>query len=452
VYLFGGYEVNSVIQRGFFSSYYNLDVNCNGREGDYVVGLNQKSIPSSPAFACVVGNAWGTSGDNVVNLWSQNLNNFYSLNAPVFYHPYGHTGAIRQATFQTMYALDEPSDFLKAYQVNLNTQSRGYLTVQGDNSTYDVDRYRFEVPSRGVVSFGIGAAAEAAPTCRVVSYNGSVHGAFSGVGTGQAVVPVGGTYFLEVSGTSGNGWRSYNFLLTHCPLPEMPVLAASGPTTFCEGESVALTATDGYEEYWWFRDGERLAESGRTLLARQGGAYTCEGVKCGITSKATNAVSVTVKPAPPVPTLALDAVTRQLTSSSPVGNQWLLGGAAIGGATGQTLPGGSLGAGSYTVQVTVDGCRSISAPFVVTGLEPVVADGILISPNPATTRATLEGLSGQVPTSVSIYSAEGKLVRNLMVPVGAQSVVVDLRDFRPGLYVVKIQSNEQVFSTKLLVN
>lgn len=434
VYLYGGYETTLVIRRGFFSSFYNLDVNCNGREGDYVTGLNQKSIPSGLDFACVVGNGYGGSGDLVVNLWSQNLNNFYALNAPVFYHPYGHTEAIRQATFQTMYALDEPSDYQKAYQVKLNVQNRGYLTLQADNATYDVGRYRFEVPSRGVVSFGIGAAAEAAPTCRVVSYNGSVHGTFSGVGTGQAVVPVGGTYFLEVSGTSGNGWRSYNFLLTHCSLPEMPVLAASGPTTFCEGESVTLTATKGYEEYRWFRDGVRLGELSRTLSARQGGAYTCEGVKCGITSKSTNAVSVTVKPAPPVPTLALDAVTRQLTSSSPIGNQWLLGGTAIGGATGQTLPGGSLGAGSYTVQVTVDGCRSTSAPFVVTGLEPVVADEMSISPNPATTWAALEGLSGQVPTRVSIYSAEGKLVRNLMVPVGVKAFEVDLRDFRPGLY------------------
>lgn len=320
----------------------------------------------------------------------------------------------------------------------------------------DKDFFKFYLPQRGVLTVAAATLNQAQASYTTADY-GTIYGQGSFVDgrMEHRLVLNRGEYFARFTGYPGSGghsWTSYNHANGFCPLPELPTLTANGPTAFCEGESVTLTTTDGYEEYQWFRDGARLAEAGRTLVARQGGAYTCEGVKCGIPIKSTNAVSVTVTPAPLVPTMALDAMTRQLTSSSPVGNQWLLGGAAIGGAMGQTLPDGSLGAGSYTVQVTVDGCRSTSAPFVVTGLESVVANGILISPNPATTRAMLEGLSGQVPTRVSIYSAEGKLVRNLMVPVGVKAVEVDLRDFRPALYLFKIQGNEQVFSTKLLVN
>lgn len=445
-----GTKNNTVIRRGFLSSFYNLDVNCNSREGDYVTGLNQKSIPSSPDFACVVGNGYGSSGDFVVNLWSQNLNNFYALSAPVFYHPYGHTEAIQKATFQTMYALDEPSDFLKAYQVKLNVPNRGYLTVQGDNSTYDVDRFRFEVPGRGVVSFALNANSEAKPTCRIVSYNGSVHGTFSGVGTGQAPVPVGGTYFLEVSGQSGKGWRSYNFALSHCPLPDVPTLTATTPTTFCEGGTTMITATDGYDEYRWFRNGLRLPDAGRTLTARQSGTYTVEASKCGITSASTNSVAVQVKPVPAVPTVSLDPITGQLTSSSPTGNQWLLNGAVLTGATAQQLPKGALGAGSYTVQVTLDGCQSTSAPFVITGIEPT-ASAVVTRPNPATEYVTISGFSGQSAVTLTLCNRLGEVLSIVNIPAGTANYELPLGELAPGVYLIKLEGDGQTYRSKLVV-
>lgn len=434
VYLFGGYENSQYITRGFASSYYNRDVNCNGREGDYVRGLNQKDIYTNLEYACVVG-----GNDLVVLVESQNLNNNYRLNAPVFYHPHSHTDAIKKAHFPTMYALDEPSSNYLAYEIQLGVERWGFLTVQADNSWYDVDRFRVASPGRGIFTVSGSIGAEAASRLRLVDGNGRSLGERSGSGTFQTEVES-GNYYLEMAGYSGSGWRSYGMQVNHCSLPAVPNLTANGTTTFCQGQTVNLSTTGGYDSYQWYRDGNRISASGATLTAREAGTYTVEGSKCGYTYRSNNTVGVTVNTPPAVPTIAIAADGQGLQSSSTEGNQWFLGGQMINGQNSQTLPFSFLSGGkSVTVRVTRNGCTNESTPFVVTGTElPTVSDA-KVYPNPTAGFVRVE-LSEKKSVLLRLFDVNGRSVLRRRVSGTAE---FDLSGLATGVYVLRISGQAE---------
>src|SRR5439155_15631577 len=104
----------------------------------------------------------------------------------------------------------------------------------------------------------------------------------------------------------------------------------------------------------------------------------------GCTSAASNTISVTVNPSPATPTIAPGGATTfcqggsvTLSSSSSTGNQWLLNGAPISGATSATYSATS--SGNYTVQVTASGCPSL----------PSAATTVTVNANPGTPTFTV---------------------------------------------------------------
>jgi len=77
----------------------------------------------------------------------------------------------------------------------------------------------------------------------------------SGNGTNTILVDFTGTAVsgdITVSITNSCGTGSPSILaVTVLPLPAQPVITANGPTTFCNGENVILSATPGYATYTW---------------------------------------------------------------------------------------------------------------------------------------------------------------------------------------------------------
>lgn len=59
VFLFGGYEDSVVMDDHLFGSFYNYDVNCNGQIYEYVPGLNDKPLPLTLDYSCIIGDCWG---------------------------------------------------------------------------------------------------------------------------------------------------------------------------------------------------------------------------------------------------------------------------------------------------------------------------------------------------------------------------------------------------------
>ena len=142
-------------------------------------------------------------------------------------------------------------------------------------------------------------------------------------------------------------------------------ITAGGPTTFCSGGSVVLTANSGTGlTYQWTKNGTDI--SGATNISRtatSSGSYAVKVTKSGVT--ATSApVTVTVSSSIATPTISASGPLSfcpggsvTLSSSSSTGNLW------SNNATTQSITVSS--SGSYTVTVTSGTCSATSAATVV---------------------------------------------------------------------------------------
>jgi hypothetical protein len=138
-------------------------------------------------------------------------------------------------------------------------------------------------------------------------------------------------------------------------------VTANGPTTFCQGGTVTLTASSG-SSYLWSPGGFTT----QSIVVNSSGTYAVNvgaGAGCAAISTPT---TVTVNPAPAAtinaggPTTFCSGGTVALTASA-AGNTYLW---SPGGQTSQSISAST--AGNYTVRVTnPQGCSATSAPSQV---------------------------------------------------------------------------------------
>ena len=134
-------------------------------------------------------------------------------------------------------------------------------------------------------------------------------------------------------------------------------VTASGPTTFCQGSSVTLSAPAGYTYLW--SDGT----TAQSITASTAGSYSVTVTSNGCSSTSA-AQAVVVNPVPPSTVTASGSLTfcqgGSVTLSAPTGYSYLWS----SGATTQSIT--AFAAGSYSVTVSANGCSSTSAPLAVT--------------------------------------------------------------------------------------
>lgn len=372
VYLWGGQEKSSWMVTDIFglSGYYNFDVNCNGRIGDSVLGLNQKSIIQNVDYACVIGGP--TFSDGIVSIESQNLNTIYPNIADVFYWDcvkanglICHTREPKQAFEEMLQAIDEPKknitdiEFGKAYS--------GFFTRQSFGSNIDTDEYYLSVPQRGVISFTAKSLAQANATVSILDPLGKAIFIESIGATLSKKIQVDapGGYRISIQGNSLGTWSTFGFSFGFCPLPPPPTITNNSDITFCDGQSVELSATTGYETYSWHKDGVPVFSNVSRINANTSGTYTLNVAKCGLNFNATNNVIVNTKPLPIKPAIIKEEQPTQflLKTSSTDSRQWQINGLDILGATEQTYIPQDLG--TYSIKAVKDGCFQISDPVII---------------------------------------------------------------------------------------
>lgn len=146
-----------------------------------------------------------------------------------------------------------------------------------------------------------------------------------------------------------------------CLVPQVN-LAAAGSTTFCTGESVAITAPEGFSTYLW-----NTGETTQAITASEAGNYRVTVTTAEGCSTASSVITTTVNPVEIPQLVALGDTTFcqgggvQLSSTTAAAYTW------SNGETTQTIT--ATESGSYTV--SAQGLCEVftSAPILITVLE-----------------------------------------------------------------------------------
>jgi hypothetical protein len=204
------------------------------------------------------------------------------------------------------------------------------------------------------------------------------------------VATASGSYTVDVTSSGCTSAASSATVVTVNPIPATPTITPGGPTTFCAGGSVTLTSSSATGNQWSLNGNPIGGATNNTYSATASGNYTVVVTTSGCSSAASAATVVTVNPLPAAPTITPGGPTTfcaggsvTLTSSSASGNQWLLNGNPIGGATNQAYA--ATASGSYTVVVTdVNSCSSAPSAATVVTVNPIPATPTVTPGGPTT--------------------------------------------------------------------
>ena len=182
------------------------------------------------------------------------------------------------------------------------------------------------------------------------------------------------TYTVDAYGP-GSCETTATALVTVAP-PVVPVIAASGPTTLCQGQSVTLTETSGSGvSYQWFNGAAAIPGATNNTCLVSPSATTTYAVQvttaAGCTGTATTTVTILPTPVAVItaagPTTVCFPGTVQFNVNTGTGYtyRWFDGSSVIGGATSPSYI--AAASGSYSAEITAtSGCKDTSNSMVAT--------------------------------------------------------------------------------------
>lgn len=274
----------------------------------------------------------------------------------------------------------------------------------------------------------------------VVWYNAATGGSVVSNPTWNTVGTI--TYYAASVHTS-SGCEGANRTAVKLTINSVPAATASagGPTTFCQGGSVVLTASSG-TSYSWSNGATTQA-----ITVTATGNYSCTVTTAGCTST-TTAIAVTVNPKPSAsvtaggPTTVCAPNSVSLTASA--GSSWLWS----NGATTQTINAAS--SGNYTVVVTnSNGCAS----------DPSTAVPVTVSPQPVVSISAapytrlLPGLNTTLTANVTPVDTYTYVWRkNGTVVPGASAASLNVNLDQLGSYSVQVTNSGSCSNTSAIVN
>jgi hypothetical protein len=297
-----------------------------------------------------------------------------------------------------------------------------------------------------------------------------------------------GVYKLKI--TQGNCvYYTNEIVIQYLPSSITATATADGPTTFCSGNFVNLTATNVVAAtYQWKKNGVNITSNGtsRTYKATATGSYTCVVTNpCGSTT--TNAIQVTTKTNAFATVTATgatsfcagDSVTLNCTNlGSNYSVQWYRTNISMENATTYTKVVKQPGTYKVVTKHLTNGCSRISGSSVTVAVNCRMAnpDAIAVSdenedesnnieeempktirvfPNPNAGSFTFEYQTSEEGTGeLQIVNVMGQSIYNTTVNVsgGLYQQQIELGDnFPKGIYVVRFILNGKQHDRKLVL-
>ncbi len=223
-----------------------------------------------------------------------------------------------------------------------------------------------------------------------------------------------GTYSASL--TVGNGFTSQTITLNNYITVNSvtPTISIVGDNEICAGAIASYSATGtnlGSPSFTWTVNGVTTGTNAAVFAS--GSLSNNSIIQCQVQSTATcaqpatatsNTIALSVKPLPPKPVIT--ASYGVLSSSNANGNQWMLNGAEIVGATGVTY--NAIKDGKYTVKTTINGCTSQSSDEMNVKIEGLFR--LYPVPNPGDLNVVFYVPDNETKYSLSIHNSFGQLV------------------------------------------
>ncbi|MDB5283827.1 MAG: hypothetical protein JWO06_2902 [Bacteroidota bacterium] len=219
----------------------------------------------------------------------------------------------------------------------------------------------------------------------------------------------------------------------------IPAITISTSTPqICSSDSAQICAPGGYAHYAW-----NNTTGDSCIFTSLGGNYYVTVTDANQCTAESNHLAIDVLPLPPV-SISQSGDTLRVYNETNV--QWYNNGVAISGATSPIFIASSQG--SYTVAVTdSNGCKAVSTAVIVTGINEIQQDGIIIYPNPTAGIWQLNIDNKLVDSDMEIYDDNGRIV--FKTTIRSTYLEVDLNVAR-GVYMMRIQTGSSNVYHKLV--
>lgn len=320
--------------------------------------------------------------------------------------------------------------------VFVNAKPTPSLTVVGSSSICSGDSVEVRAPL-GYISY------------EWVGTSGAIYGA-----TRSIIVTETETVFVRV--VDANGCEGESDTITITVAPVVPAsIAVSGPTTFCEGESVtfAVENSNDFATYYWTGAGSTEPN----LTVNESGTYYVTVTTSAGCVYNSDPINVVVNPLPERPVITRSGDVLTANSATAAGYEWFKSNVDGDGISADpTLTVNE--PGTYFVRITdANGCSSVSDGFdvILTSVDEDVVAGaaIVVFPNPTNGQFTIKGdvnVTGDV--KIELVNMFGETVMNMseIANGGTFSSSIDMGTLASGVYNVVVSTENHRWTVRVV--
>ena len=262
-----------------------------------------------------------------------------------------------------------------------------------------------------------------------------------------------GNYYVEVSsGNNCNGVSDTSHVSVDAFSTTTPQLTASGPTTFCQGNSVTLSGSVSGASYHWSTQVTQAS-----INVTQTGNYLATVTDANNCSAVSQSLAVTVNPLPQItfsitPDSVCTTTGSVLLTASPSGGTY-----SGTGVSGSMFEPGVAGAGTYPVAYSYtdnNGCNNTATSnitaYVCVGIDVIHESAVSVYPNPSSGEFIFETTQGFTPDAVRIFDELGRQLMVLNNTGNQNQVKLNLKEYASGIYIAVFSKGNDVVRKKLI--
>ena len=260
------------------------------------------------------------------------------------------------------------------------------------------------------------------------------------------------TLYCTVVDANGCVGESDTVAITVAPVIA-PVIAPNGPTTFCEGGSVKLTAPEGFATYYWSN-----GATSREINVSDAGSYFVTVTNVASCESISDPTDIAVNPLPSRPDITRTGDTLKAVTVVAETYQWFRNGVMVPGAIERNLV--VTKPGTYRVEIADNNtCSSISDGFdvILTSVDEDVVAGhapeMAIFPNPTNGQFTIETEIHEAGTvRIELVNTVGEVVLSLneVTNGGLFTQSVDMGTLASGVYHVVVSTSNQRWNVQVV--